>query len=393
MKITIFPANNGDSFLLETDQNNILIDGGYVNTYKEFLKPILQELNELEKKINHLIVTHIDNDHISGIIKLIEENNCNSIIEIENIWHNSYKHLKSIGDGITFPGKPGDSMMINYELKDEKNGIVDSDISAVQGSTLASLLRKNGFESRDSFIRNNHISFDTSDVIYDNDLTFRILSPNNEKLLDLKKYWKRELFTRGYSSDEELTNFNEDVFEYILSQEKGKKRLKKKNINGSTEISIENLLKDPFSEDDSPTNGSSIAFVLEYKDLKFLFLADSHPSLILENLQKHYGAEEFPIKFDLIKISHHGCKDNTSPELLNFIDSENYVISTNGLSHNHPDLETIARIISRETTFTRKLYFNYELDVLEGFLNEDLEKKYNYRIIQNKTKKPISITF
>lgn len=393
MKITIFPANNGDSFLLETDQNNILIDGGYVNTYKEFLKPILQELNELEKKINHLIVTHIDNDHISGIIKLIEENNCNSIIEIENIWHNSYKHLKSIGDGITFPGKPGDSMMINYELKDEKNGIVDSDISAVQGSTLASLLRKNGFESRDSFIRNNHISFDTSDVIYDNDLTFRILSPNNEKLLDLKKYWKRELFSRGYSSDEELTNFNEDVFEYILSQEKGKKRLKKKNINGSTEISIENLLKDPFSEDDSPTNGSSIAFVLEYKDLKFLFLADSHPSLILENLQKHYGAEEFPIKFDLIKISHHGCKDNTSPELLNFIDSENYVISTNGLSHNHPDLETIARIISRETTFTRKLYFNYELDVLEGFLNEDLEKKYNYRIIQNKTKKPISITF
>ena len=393
MKITIFPANNGDSFLLETDQNNILIDGGYVNTYKEFLKPILQELNELENKINHLIVTHIDNDHISGIIKLIEENNCNSIIEIENIWHNSYKHLKSIGDGITFPGKPGDSMMINYELKDEKNGIVDSDISAVQGSTLASLLRKNGFESRDSFIRNNHISFDTSDVIYDNDLTFRILSPNNEKLLDLKKYWKRELFTRGYSSDEELTNFNEDVFEYILSQEKGKKRLKKKNINRSTEISIENLLKDPFSEDDSPTNGSSIAFVLEYKDLKFLFLADSHPSLILENLQKHYGAEEFPIKFDLIKISHHGCKDNTSPELLNFIDSENYVISTNGLSHNHPDLETIARIISRETTFTRTLYFNYELDVLEGFLNEDLEKKYNYRIIQNKTKKPISITF
>lgn len=393
MKITIFPANNGDSFLLETDQDNILIDGGYVNTYKEFLKPVLRELNLLKKKINHLIVTHIDNDHISGIIKLIEENNNNSIIEIENIWHNSYKHLKSIEDGITFPGKPAHSMMINYELKDEKDRIIDSDISAVQGSTLASLLRKNGFESRDSFLRNNNISFDTRNVIYDNDLTFRMLSPNNEKLLDLKKYWKRELFTKGYSSDEELTNFNEDIFEYILSQEKGKKRLKKKNINASTEISIENLLKDPFSEDDSPTNGSSIAFVLEYTDLKFLFLADSHPSLILENLQKHYNVEEFPIKFDLIKISHHGCKNNTSPELLNFIDSENYVISTNGLSHNHPDLETIARIISRETTFTRKLYFNYELDVLEGFLNEDLQKKYNYRIIQNKTKKPISITF
>ena len=393
MKITILPANNGDSFLLETDRNNILIDGGYVNTYKEFLKPILRELNGLEKKINHLIVTHIDNDHISGIIKLIEENNNNSIIEIENIWHNSYNHLKAIEDGISFPGKPIDSMTINYGLKEENMDISDKDISAVQGSTLASLLRKNGFESKDNFIRDNQISFDTSDVIYDNDLTFRILSPNNEKLLDLKKYWKKELYTKGYSSDEELNSFNEDAFEHILSQEKEKKRLKRKNINASTELDVENLLKDPFFEDDSPTNGSSIAFVLEYKNLKFLFLGDSHPSLILENLQKHYKAEEFPIKFDLIKISHHGCKNNTSPELLKFIDSENYVISTNGLSHNHPDLETIARIIHRESTFTRKLYFNYELDVLAGFLNEDLEKKYNYRIIQSKSKKPILITF
>lgn len=393
MKITILPANNGDSFLLEIDQNNILIDGGYVNTYKKFLKPIFQELNRLGKKINHLIVTHIDNDHISGIIKLIEENNNNSIIEIENIWHNSYKYLKSIEDGIFFSGKPIDSMSINYELKEENEEIPNKDISAVQGSTLASLLRKNGFESKDSFIRDNQISFDTSEVIYDNDFTFRILSPNNEKLFELKKYWKKELFIKGYSSDEELNSFNEDAFEHILSQEKEKKRLMRKNINASTELDVENLLKDPFFEDDSPTNGSSIAFVLEYKNLKFLFLADSHPSLILENLKKHYKAEEFPIKFDLIKISHHGCKNNTSPDLLKFIDSENYVISTNGLSHNHPDLETIVRIICRESFFTRKLYFNYELDVLTAFLNENLEKKYNYRIIQNKTKKPISITF
>lgn len=393
MKITILPANNGDSFLLETGQNNILIDGGYVNTYKEFLKPIFQELNNLGKKINHLIVTHIDNDHISGIIKLIEENSKNSIIEIENIWHNSYNHLKFIEDGISFSGKPINSMTINYQLKEENEKIPNKDISAVQGSTLASLLRKNGFESKDSFIRDNQISFDISDVIYDNDLTFRILSPNNKKLLELKKYWKKELFTKGYSSGEDLNNFDEDAFEYILSQEKKKKRLKRKNINASTELVVENLLKDPFLEDDSPTNGSSVAFVLEYKDLKFLFLADSHPSLILENLQKHYKGEEFPIKFDLIKISHHGCKNNTSPELLKFIDSENYVISTNGLSHNHPDLETIARIICRKSFFTRKLYFNYELDVLTAFLNEDLEKKYNYRIIQNKTNKPISIIF
>ena len=44
-----------------------------------------------------LVVTHIDNDHIGGIIELLKENGSNEnphIIEIRNIWHNSYRHLQ-----------------------------------------------------------------------------------------------------------------------------------------------------------------------------------------------------------------------------------------------------------------------------------------------------------
>ena len=82
MILTIYPANNGDSFLLEIKDKIILIDGGYVDTYKNYIKPKLFELSKENKKISHLIVTHIDNDHISGIIKFIEENKKDSIIGI-----------------------------------------------------------------------------------------------------------------------------------------------------------------------------------------------------------------------------------------------------------------------------------------------------------------------
>ena len=388
MRITFFPANNGDSFFLETASDSILIDGGYVSTYKKYIKPKLLQLKKENRSLNHLIVTHIDNDHISGIIKFIQENTENKIAEVENVWHNSYSHLKSIDDGLNFSGKSIDTMSINYQLKDEED-LSSKNISAVQGSTLASLLKKNNFQSKNDFFNNHYISFDTAKVIECDDVIFRILSPDDDKLLELKKYWKKELFNKGFSSDQDLSDFNEEFFEYILSLEKEKKRLRKKNISASEVIDVEALAEQDFSEDDTATNGSSIAFVLEYNKLRLLFLSDSHPSIVAKNIKEHYKEETFPIKFDLIKISHHGSKNNTCPELLELIDSEKYMISTNGVTHNHPDLETIARIIQRKSTFTRNIYVNYDLDSLKSFENEDLEKKYKYKMLQNKTNNPI----
>lgn len=390
MNVTIFPAVNGDSFFVETNESSILIDGGYVSTYRKFIKPKLESLRKLDKNLNHLIVTHIDEDHISGIIKLIEENKDGKIIEIENVWHNSYSHIKVLDDGLVFSGKALDALPINYTIKDEV-GKIDKNISAVQGSTLASLFDSNGYNTNVLF-GNQSISVEILDTITSKDISFKLLSPNNQKLLDLKKYWKKELYKKGYSSDEILTDFNEDAFEYILALEKEKKRLRKKNVSAEGTINIEHLVAEEFKEDDTATNGSSIAFILECGESKLLLLGDSHPSQIIDGLKRHYSSDEFPMKFDLIKISHHGSKNNTSPELLNYIDSENFVISTNGSSHNHPDDETIARIICRKTDIIRKLYFNYSLKSNIPFKDAELQQRYNYQIVESQNEEPIQLT-
>jgi len=391
MKITIFRACNGDSFFLETEASIVLIDGGYVDTYKKFIKPKLLKLKEDKKELFHVIVTHIDNDHISGIIKFIEENKTNELIDVDFIWHNSFNQIKDIDDGLVFKGKPISELTINYVIKEETD-TTNKNISAVQGSTLASLLKKHNYNWNTQF-KNNLVSTDSEIEIISNDITFKILSPNNDKLEELKKYWKKELYKKGFSSDENLIDFNEDAFEYILSLEKEKRRLAKKNVSSSSSVSIEDLAEDDFIEDDTATNGSSIAFIIENKKHKFLFLADSHPSIIVQNLKQFYKDEEFPVKFDLIKIAHHGSKSNTSPELLTLIDSEKYIFSTNGLIHNHPDNETIARIISRPSEFTRNLYFNYPLEILNALKNESIMEKYNFKIIENSDEKPIEFNF
>ena len=93
MKIIILPALNGDCILVEFQPSHyILIDGGYVDTYENYLFPTLKELEAQGGKLDVVVVTHIDGDHISGIIRLLED----MPIGIGEIWYNGYRHIQSV---------------------------------------------------------------------------------------------------------------------------------------------------------------------------------------------------------------------------------------------------------------------------------------------------------
>ena len=70
MRIKMLPALNGDCILVEySPAHFILIDGGYVDTYQNYLLPKLKEIAARGGSLDLLVVTHIDSDHVSGIIK------------------------------------------------------------------------------------------------------------------------------------------------------------------------------------------------------------------------------------------------------------------------------------------------------------------------------------
>lgn len=389
--VKIFPAKNGDCFLINILDYNMLIDGGYVNTYNDYLKKEFDNL--INRSLNHLIVTHIDCDHISGIIKLISENMDNSIVKIQNVWHNSLRHLSDLnsGDMIDIKGNPLSTLNANFTLKEE-NFDKEKEISAVQGSTLASLLSKKEYNWNKEFDE-NAVSIDNRlEIQLTEDITLKLLSPNNEKLHELEKSWKKELYKKGYSTNADLNDFNEDLFEAIISKQKEKKLIKRKNISHA-DINIQEILKSMFFEDTAPANGSSISFILEYENKKLLFLADSHPSVIQKSLHLHYENDDFPIFFDMIKLSHHGSNGNTSPELLELIDSDKYIFSTNGKPFQHPDIETIARIVNRKAKKTRELFFNYPLEIVKHLRNNVLMERYNFKITTAEENEALSIEF
>lgn len=384
ISIVVYPAKNGDCFLIsygeqEKEQKHLLIDCGYADTIKNYLKEDLTRIDKKGEILEKLILTHIDADHIQGAIRLLKDNNSQKFIEIKEIWHNTFRHLfekkqlrihknqEKILEQIIQRGYPAKKS----EIKGEQ------EISAEQGTTVGALILRGGYSWNSDFDRNAICTDFQREIIVDEKAKLLLLSPNKEKLEKLKNLWKDELQRYGVNYDSGSSEFYDDAFEMAMTWEKEMPKKRPTRISAVKET-IEELLQLPFEEDTTPTNGSSIAFLLQIQEKKILFLADAHPDLIVQSLKEYQ--KDGIIMFDFIKVSHHGSFNNVSKDLLEKIDAPKYLISTNGGRHNHPDKETIAHIISRPSDFHRKIYFNYVTDNSKYFDRDDWKKTYNYSI-------------
>lgn len=371
--IKILPALDGNCFLVSSGSKNLLIDGGYINTYKDHLKSQLNKFNKSNFELSLVIVTHIDSDHISGIIKFIKENNENQIIPIRNIWHNSFRHIQS--DEIVDPDCDNGEFCSGI-IREVDN--IERNISAKQGSSLAKLLLdgkyswNKQFEGKAISVRNN--------IEIDDNISIDVLSPDKSKLELLQKYWRKELYKSGYMNTQNSQRFWDDAFENLLAKDRPQYFRQEKSISYSGCIDMKSFAAKEFIQDTSVTNGSSISIVLNISNKKMLFLGDSHPDIIIKSLKDLYSEDQFPIFFDAIQLSHHGSYNNNSPELLSIIRSDKYIISTNSDKYNHPDIETIACILFTPYDKERTLFFNYQTELSNLLSDPKTQEMYNYRI-------------
>ena len=189
----------------------------------------------------------------------------------------------------------------------------------------------------------------SGDVIGLFGLTFTILSPSEDKLKKLLSKWEKEkpnLFTSGKS------DYDENLSKLIET--------------------------DKFSADQSVPNGSSIALMVENEEKKILFLGDAHPQPIIDTLKKKGYTTKKPLHADFVKLSHHGSKKNTNNTLLDLIQSDNFLISTNGGVHGLPDKTCLARIINRKRN--ANLYFNYPTLAKEIFSKQDFKEFPDFKV-------------
>src|SRR5882762_2996678 len=93
-------AEFGDCLLLKwgskDDLHHILIDGGPPATYEDHLRDVLSALNAAHHSLDLVILSHIDNDHVVGLVALFSEllqqkaSGKPWVIDFGGIWLNSF---------------------------------------------------------------------------------------------------------------------------------------------------------------------------------------------------------------------------------------------------------------------------------------------------------------
>jgi len=73
VKLKVFFATDGDCLLLtSSDRHHALIDGGRTESFREQTWGTLQQLEQSKQVLDLVVVSHIDADHISGILWLMQ---------------------------------------------------------------------------------------------------------------------------------------------------------------------------------------------------------------------------------------------------------------------------------------------------------------------------------
>lgn len=342
-------ADHGDCLWIEYGEeerpHRIVVDCGTAGTY-ERLQKVLDTVADWDGENELLIITHIDADHIAGALPLLAKTG--NAKRFKDIWFNGRPHLEPANMFEPFGAVQGEKLT---------RALIDNEApwnSAFSGKAVA--LTEDSAPKR---------------VKLPGGALLTILSPTWGKLRALQSTWDAEVKKAGLDptmtapapqpSPPGFEAFGFDV----------------------------NALADwPFDEDQTKPNGTSIAFLLEYEGKTMLLGADAHPSVLMASLQQLEGQEELVV--DLLKVPHHGSRNNVSKAFLELVRCRSALFSTNGAYYRHPDKEAVARVIKYSPSGV-ELVFNCRSTFNELWDSTPLRKKWHYTTRYGEAEEGVSV--
>jgi len=335
IRFEFFEAGCGDSILVSTDDGtNILIDGGVLSTYQDEISYRLDDIDKLDL----VVVTHIDNDHICGVMELL--NDKYNSPKIKKFWFN----------------------MASKEMMFNSNS--NNEIGQGQGSLFTHFISK----LQIPYMNNIYLDENQKNNIFyiSSDIKITLLSPFEKDLEKLREKWNNNEVLRDCNGrNVEIGGTNRPV--------------DRRELNKLYDIK--------FGLETSSTNKTSIAFILEYEDKKFLLLADADIRVVNNQLKKLGYSKSNKLSVEFVKLSHHGSKKNINSEFLDLIETDTFMTLTDGTHPNnskykHPDKETYALILNHaDRAENINFYFNYSQPIEKKFprdMNE--ESKYSFSV-------------
>tara|TARA_R110002049_G_scaffold15418_1_gene63134 strand:- start:1168 stop:2160 length:993 start_codon:yes stop_codon:yes gene_type:complete len=310
----------------------MIVDGGRAGTYPHLKKQLFQMAANGET-LELFVLTHIDADHIAGALTYLKDNE--RPIAPKEVWYNGYQQIEGAGRRSMRQGDEYSEALSELEWPLNRH-----------------------FSGRVASIETASNPIDVAG------LKLTIISPDAHRLKAMGSRWVewyRKQDTEGKTVIRE-----------------GTRACSKRNREPFPDpLVIEDLIDGGDTDSEIP-NGTSIAFVAEWKGRRVLFGGDAHPDLLVSSLGPLADAEGGRYRVDLLKAPHHGSMKNTSREFVKMIDCKQIVLSTNGNVHSHPDPQAIARFIHFGSQGRKILHFNYDTDRTRPWGAATAMQRYNY---------------
>lgn len=322
MEIKFLKAGRGDSILLSSKGENMLVDGGDDSAH------LFRELDEIYKNgqcLNYLIITHHDSDHIKGILDLFIEIKNGRFGDpkefVKEVFFNSARNIN---------GSMKTSNMLSYKQAYEVENYI-----AELGLNFHKLL------------------IDTSEKIVLGELEIQCLSPNQE-ILDAYLEKTPSGYLSSYSS-------------------------------GDWKKSLEELSPfiDDQSLDTGLANLTSIVLLVKGKNTVGLLTGDITPKrfrILAEKLYQENSCKR--VHLDFLKLPHHGSHRSITKDIISKFDCDKYVISTNGNNNFLPNKKTFLKVINYQAEKGKMLHFvfNYPELISELQFTDQEMSDYKFKI-------------
>lgn len=370
MEINLFQAGKGDCILVRCGMGvkkvNILIDSGLKRDY--FLKA-LGRIAENDEKIDVLILTHDDNDHIKGasdlLRKLYREENNKKSAGISSFFdagvpEKTYKNL--------FEGLTEDRVLFNF------GGNGTETLLGVRDA-------KELFENfREMDIQNLKFVFSDMDEIpgvpYPNLLQLRwenagqdiqskvIRHPNQKELESEGERLEVVILSPGRQA---LVKYIQHAWEKLQEKDvlaKGGGKKPQSEWDRSVQYWLLNLENYANKSKTSYVNQASIAFLLIYEGRCGLFAGDASPEEMIKAGRKYLERKQIYqdyMEVDFIKLPHHGSSHNVNRAFFEFFRTKTFFVTTEGdVQYKHPGKVMLALIAdSLKKGETADIYSSY----------------------------------
>ena len=359
-------ANDGDCLLLHHQPDGgertlVLIDGGSAGIYRRVLKPRLDQLRGAERlDLRMVMVSHIDSDHVTGIVDMFremkrqEDDGEESSWRIRSLWHNAFESLSGDRRAVTESSAVSASIggvAPPAGLNPTAAAVV---ASVKQGNELRNLAKQLSVpvnrESGGALVVAPATGLLTIKVA--DGLTFTVLGPSQAQLEDLDEEWQKSKQAHPANPDAQAADY----------------------LNRT----VPNL--------------SSIVVLAEAaaggRTWRLLLTGDAGGDHVMTALADAGLSTEGRLHVDLLKVMHHGSNHSVDQDFFERITADHYVISGNG-KHGIPHEDALTWLSNARPDATYDVYLTNRTGtnnlgaMLDRFLAREQQRphhRYHFRV-------------